>query len=733
MTVPIEQLLVKSSDLGGARAKLEIAHYDHIQMIEEEESMVDRTAGFPAVQEQLEEYRSGVELRLQQAQETYDRLKTKLQEQIGLAFNNDPAIQCEDAANRVSRLESENNKLQKELQMQKRAHSKDIEELKSQVKLLQTSQKPAIDREQIVEVVEEKIAWERSARVNLEGKLTGHLAKVLQETEDWKSKSDKKLASTDKKAEDVRRQTHANERKVHQLETDLKEQSKKAELAKSTLSNLQTSVASLHGKNLEAVQRHETCLKMISDLETTVNERLEAVERREAEHANLSASGTVPEKHDASKIGALASEINFLKQKAASVEETAELRTKIHDINEWVEGRDDTLTTEIERLEGKVDYLSSRTNILEYEAKVVKHPAAPPADEGSVASLRAQVDALKDTQQQQHINSEGLQASVSELLNSQRNAPGISNDAKVQELIDKHDAQTDVTRRLQEQFDAFRQRLDQHTAYNTQRFREVAALLPTTNSPRVAAEVPPNARTATPPQGQQSPARAQANETQRLRTDLNGLAAKLNELIPSINSNNKEVRSRYTDQRDKLTQCKSDIQKALEKANAAHTLAEENRQATAEVQTNLARRVTELDNIVVRLAGLEDTKMKVEAALSALMDMQNGIRVSREATQRLELLSNGQQAKLNDYVRRQENMDARVGTLEDLEIANTFHTLEDRLDGARQSTGISISVVQDAITKIESYLDQSETNFTAMEKELKELRQLSAGGSPSAT
>jgi len=56
--------------------------------------------------------------------------------------------------------------------------------------------------------------------------------------------------------------------------------------------------------------------------------------------------------------------------------------------------------------------------------------------------------------------------------------------------------------------------------------------------------------------------------------------------------------------------------------------------------------------------------------------------------------------------------------LEALDLANAIKTMKDRLAAARQFTGISISVVQDAITDIESTLNKSKTDFKAVENEL---------------
>ncbi|GAB7343892.1 hypothetical protein MBLNU457_1848t1 [Dothideomycetes sp. NU457] len=728
MTIPIAELLEKSSDLGAAKGKLDIAQIDYNQMIELHESLTEQRAEFPAVKEQLEEEKSFIEEALQKAQETYDRSKTELAEQLGLAFNN-AAKQREDSAKQASRLEAENSRLQKDLQMQNRtleSLQKDIEELKRFRQQFQSLQKPAMDRKQIVEVVEEKLAWERDARTHLETLLRGDLAKTLNEMDDWKKKLTKKSASADQKAEDLRTRIEANEQKVQQLETNVTEQSKKVEDAKSILTNLQTSVANLLGKDLEAGQRHKTCLKMISDLEANVNavnDKLEAADRRQAEHANLAASTAVPDNHDASELATLVSKIDALTN---SKEELVELQARVVQNEQWIEERDATLTTEIEQLSGKVEYCSSKINIMEYD---VKHAAAPLACDELIANLRAQVDALKDAQQQQHVTSERLEASVSTLQSSQRNASDTCNEAAVQELTAKHDAQTNITQTLQRQLDvsnqrhdAFNQRLDVLSAH-TQRLRETLAR-PATNSPRGGADVLPIARTATPPQIPQSPTIAQPNEVhklrteyQQLRTDFEGLRGRLNEIIISMNNNNKE----------------SDIQKALDKADSA--------------ERSLTSRAQELIDIMARLGALEDTKMKVEAALKALVETQHGIRVSREATQRLELLSNGHQAKLRETEEkvegmisrldngesRQENINTRLNTLEDLDIANSLHVIEDRVTAATAASdraGISFGIIQEAITNIESAVGQSETDFKALEKEQ---WQLSAEQSSSAT
>lgn len=747
MTIPFEQLLEKSSDLGAARVKLDIAQSDYDHMIQLHESRTDQSVEFPSVQEQLDKEKGAIEKGLQQARESYDTLKTELTEQVGLASNN-AAMQCEDSANRIIRLEAENGRLQQDFQMLRRAVTKDFEEMKSQFKLqLQTSQKPIMDRKQIVEVVEEKLAWESGARVSLESTLTGNLAKVLHEVDGWKNKFAKRSATADQKAEDARTQIEVVERKVQQLETTLTEQSKKVEDAKSILANLQTSIASLLGKDAAAGQRHKTCLNMIADLETTVNEKLEVAEKREAERANFPAPTTVADNHDASKIATLACKIDQLEKNVASGEELAELRILLDEVVKYSEETRQETTSEIVRLDKEVDNWSDKIKLLQYQIKDVNHPAAPDrGDDESIATLRVQVDALKDAQQQQHNAHEALQASVLEQSSLRKNASDTSDKAKVQELIDKHDAQTNTTQELQRQLDTCRQTLDLTTNRTTQsfreiaqRFREVNAQLSTTNPPRVGADVLPKDRTATPSQVQPT-ATTQPSETLQLRTEVNRMHTRLDELVISMNSNNKEVRSRHANHKDQLTQCKSDIQKALEKADSAHALVEGYRQATAAVERDLASRAQELVDVMERTDALEDTKMKVSAALSDMTDMKNGIRVCRDNIKRLEAMSEGQQAKLrgteekveaiasrmDDEEKRQETMNTWMNTMDDLEISNALHELEDRLTGARDSTGISLSVVHEAITKIESSLGHSKTNFEAEEKELQELWQLSA-------
>lgn len=203
-------------------------------------------------------------------------------------------------------------------------------------------------------------------------------------------------------------------------------------------------------------------------------------------------------------------------------------------------------------------------------------------------------------------------------------------------------------------------------------------------------------------------------------------------LIQHPNSNNREVRGKYNDQLKELTEYKSVAQQALEKANSAYQLSKEAQYTADQIKADLAKTTQDLDAVALRVGALEDTKMKVEDALSRLKQTEDRIRISRDATLRLEKLSNGQQAKLvdieNDVNRQngvlkqivpaQQGIDTRLALLETLDLANAIKILKDRLAAARQFTGISISVVQDAVTNIESTLGRSKTDFKELEQEL---------------